>query len=260
MSSKGVRSVLRAIEILELLASRRELTVTQIGKELDIPKATAHQILATLVEKRIVIRNTGSETYSLGLNLFILGSSARQNIDLVQIAAPRLRSLNEQVDETIHLTVFRNGELLYVDSYESSKRLRTHSSVGEAGELYCTAVGKAVFAFQPLEDRRKLIENLELKRFTPNTIVDPVELGAELDRIENAGYAVDNIEHEEGVRCLGAPIRNHEGRVIASISVSGPDERITPDRDETLSDLLIETADEISQELGYIRPRTGEEK
>jgi len=257
MSSSGVRSVHRAIEILELLAARHDLTVTEIGRELDIPKATAHQILATLVAKRVLTRGPGSETYALGPNLFTLGSYARLNFDVVRVAAPHLRRLNELLDETIHLTVLRDGKLLYVDCYESTKRLRTHSSIGEIGDLHCTAVGKAVLAFQPPDDRRRLIGRSKLDRFTPNTIVDPVELEAELERVVERGYAVDDIEHEAGVRCVAAPIRNHDGRVIASLSVSGPDGRITPDRFEPLARDLIRTADDVSRELGHAPGRPG---
>jgi len=251
MKSVGVRSVQRAIEILELLVRRRRLSVTEIAAEMEIPKASAYQIVSTLVEKRILTKAGSNSQYSLGPNLFTLGSYARMNFDVVRVAAPHLQSLNESVDETIHLTVLRDDELLYVDCFESTKRLRTHSSIGEIGELHCTAVGKAVLAFQSDDERRRLLTGKKLKRFTRNTIVNQTELLRELDAVVQTGYSVDAMEHEEDVRCLGAPIRNHEGLVIASVSVSGPSGRISPDKYSLLSRALLKTADDISRELGY---------
>jgi len=162
-----------------------------------------------------------------------------------------LRSLNEELDETVHLTILDGWEVLYVECFESIKQLRTYSVIGVRAPLHCTAVGKAILAFFTEKQVSEMIKAMGLPRFTGNTITDRQDLDRELAEIRKRGYAVDDAEHEEGVRCIGAPIRNHEAQVMASISVSGPSQRITPERDERVGRLLISKTEEISRRLGY---------
>ena len=245
-----VNSILRAITVLEHLGRNKGKTVTDISKTLEYPKSTTHEILATLEHKNLVSKDSHNR-YHLGLKLFELGSMAQTDLEIRRVAAPFLKQLNAELDETVHLTVLENNEVLYVECFESSKRLRTYSVLGVHAPLYCTSVGKAILAFLPPAEQASLLNATTFEKFTENTITDRVYLLDELRTIAQRGYAVDNIEHEEGLRCIGAPIRNHAGRVFAAISVSGPSQRITLGNVSEIGKVVMAQAEKISEQLGY---------
>ncbi len=246
-----VRSVQNAIRILDILGRSEGLGVTRISQLLNLPKSSVHDILSTLQSEGLVEKNYERNNYCLGLKLFELGNMARNNLELRRIATPFLKSLNHDLDETVHLTILDGWEVLYIECFESTKRLRTYSVIGVRAPLHCTAVGKAILAFFDEEQVDQMIKAMGLPRFTANTITDRKALDREMALIRERGYSVDNMEHEEGVRCVGAPIRNHEGEVIASISVSGPSQRMVPDKDGETGRLVIGKAEEISRRLGF---------
>jgi len=254
VNEKGVvKSVRRAIKILEAFESDRGMSVTKISKILNLPKSSVHEILSTLVTEGILEKDFDSSTYHLGIKLFELGNRARSNLEIRKVATPYLKELNARFDETVHLTVLDNQEVLYIECFESTKRLRTYSVIGVRAPLYCTAVGKAILAFLPLDEIDEIIKVKGLEKFTENTITDRNVLLQELEKIVLAGYAVDNMEHEDGVRCVGAPIRNYSGKVFASISVSGPSQRVTLENIPEIAELVIATASDISRKLGFIK-------
>jgi DNA-binding IclR family transcriptional regulator len=190
-------------------------------------------------------------TFSLGIRLLELGQEAQENFELRRVASPFLQQLNRVLDETVHLTILDGDVVLYVDCYESTKRLRTYSVIGVRGPLYCTAVGKAVLAFLDDDEQIRLMNRMTFQRFTAKTHTGPDALKEDLRRVRERGYSIDDVEHEEGVRCVGAPIYDNKGRVCASISISGPTQRITPEAIEGLAREAVGTALEISRKLGY---------
>jgi len=246
-----VNSVKRAFAILTLLGIKGRMTLSQLCRELKIPKSTAFSILETLEHEQAVAREEETGMYTLGIRLLELGQEAQQNFELRRVASPILQQLNREIDETVHLTVLDNDVVLYVDCYESSKRLRTYSVIGVRAPLYCTAVGKAILAFLDYDEQMRIINRMQFQQFTPNTITDRDALLRNLEEVRQRGYSVDDIEHEEGVRCVGAPIYNNKGRVCASLSISGPASRITTERIEDFGQKAIATAQEISRRLGY---------
>ncbi len=246
-----VKPVYNAIRILEVLGREEGLGVTRISQLLELPKSSVHDILSTLRNEGLVEKDREHNHYSLGLRLFELGNLAKANLELRRIATPFLRTLNEELDETVYLTIIDGWEVLYIECLESTKRLRTYSVIGVRAPLHCTAVGKAILAFFTETQLNAMVDAMGLPRFTENTITDREGLFRELAETRRRGYAVDNAEHEEGVRCIGAPIRNDEARVVASISVSGPSQRMRLERDEATGRLLIGQTDEISRRLGY---------
>lgn len=246
-----VNSVLRAFSILTLLGKKGRMTLSQLCRELRIPKSTAFSILETLEKEQAVTREEETGMYSLGIRLLELGQEAQQNFELRRVASPVLQQLNREIDETVHLTVLDNDVVLYVDCYESSKRLRTYSVIGVRAPLYCTAVGKAILAFLDQDEQSRVIQSLKFQKFTPSTITSKEALLIDLEEVRKRGYSVDNIEHEEGVRCVGAPIYNNKGRVCASLSISGPSSRITSERIEVFGHRSIAAAQEISRRLGF---------
>jgi DNA-binding IclR family transcriptional regulator len=246
-----VKPVHNAIRILEVLGQEQGMGVTQISKLLQMPKSSVHDILSTLHNDGLVEKDGERNHYSLGLRLFELGNMARANLELRRIAIPSMRSLNADLDETVHLTILDGWEVLYIECFESVKQLRTYSVIGVRAPLHCTAVGKAILAFFTDKQVDQMIKAMGLPRFTKNTITDRHRLDKEMIETRRLGYAVDDAEHEEGMRCIGAPIHNHEAAVMASISVSGPSQRMTPERDKEVGELVMSKTAEISRSLGY---------
>jgi IclR family transcriptional regulator, KDG regulon repressor len=246
-----VPSVARAIGILDYLAKHGRAGLSRIAKDLSIPKSTAFSILESLEKGQLVEKEPSTLTFCLGIRLLELGQEAQQNFELRRVASPFLREWNREIDETVHLTVLDGEMVLYVECFESSKRLRTYSVIGVRAPLHCTAVGKALLAFLEEEERARLIARMRLERFTANTITDRGSLLADLALVRRRGYAVDDVEHEEGVRCAGAPIFDNRGRVCASISVSGPTQRITARNVGIFARQAMATASKISTRLGY---------
>ena len=245
-----VKSVSRAIKILELLGNEEGQTVSQISKKLSFPKSTTHDILMTLEQENLITKDQHT-CYHLGLKLFELGSMAQAELEIRKVSGPFLKQLNAELDETVHLTVLEGNEVLYVDCLESSKRLRTYSVIGIRAPLYCTSVGKAILAFLDNEEQDRILNTILLEKFTENTITDKSFLKDELRTITQRGYAVDNMEHEDGLRCVGAPIRNRAGRTFAAISVSGPSQRITLGNISEIGKVVMVHAGKISEQLGY---------
>jgi len=246
-----VGSVLKAIRILDALSGNADLGVSELSRNLEIPKSSVHSILETLVSQGLLEKVSETNKYHLGLKLIELGNRAQLNLDICKISHPYLKNLNRLTDETVHLTVLDNDEVLYVDCIESEQWLRTYSVIGLRAPLYCTSVGKAVLANLDYAHALNIIREKGLRKITDNTITDENTMIEELEMIREKGYAIDNMEHEDHLVCVGAPIRNAKGEVFASISVSGPAARQDMSKIDELGKNVMEATREISWKLGY---------
>lgn len=251
MKKFGVKTVYRAIKILETIGNEGSKSVSELSRQLEFPKSSTFEILATLEREGILEKDHDRNTYHLGLKLFELGNQAKSELEIRRVAIPHMKSLNQQLDETVHLTIMDNWEVLYIECFESTKRLRTYSVIGVRAPLFCTAVGKAILAFLDPKEIEDVIRSKGLPKFTENTLTSRQALLADLKKTTGRGYAVDNMEHEEGVRCVGAPIRDHTGRIFASMSVSGPSQRINLTTIPTIAESLLAQTQQISRRLGY---------
>jgi DNA-binding IclR family transcriptional regulator len=249
-----IKSISRAVTILEAFRDGVALSVTELARALRIPKSSIYEILVTLTEERLVEKHDGR--YFLGLRLVELAHAARQDLEVGRVARPLIEKLRNELDETVQLTVLDGEEILYIEGCESSRQLRTFFEPGGRAPLYCTALGKAILAFQPAKDVTRILRRKGLRAFTPRTLTAPAAIRRDLERTIARGYSVDDMEHEEGVRCVGAPIRNREEAVFASISASGPAHRVSPAREKEIARRVMATAGEISRRLGY-RPGKG---
>lgn len=246
-----VRTVQRAIQILELITERGPLGVSEISRIRRIPKSSAHNILDTLVGGRLLEKEAERNLYHLGSKLIELGNRAQQNLAIQRIARPYLRALNEELDDTVHLTILDHDEVLYIDCIESRRPLRMHSVIGVRAPLYCTAVGKAIMAHMAAADLDRIVKTQGLAAFTPATITSRRALDEELEKTRRRGYAVDNMEHEDLLRCVGAAVRDHTGAVVGAISVSGPSQRITVRSVSQIAPRVMAAAASVSAGLGY---------
>ena len=248
-----VQSVVRTLQILEALASEGELGLTDLAEQVGVHKSTLFRFMRTLCDLGYARRDPDTERFSLTLKVFELGSSVYARVDLVKLASPFLLRLSATTQETVHLAILDGGRLVYLSKIESTRSLRVamQSRVGLTAPAYCTGVGKALLAFAETDILDAYLATCDFVRHTEKTIPDRLKLLAELQMIRNRGWAVDDEEHERGVRCVAAPVRNRDGAVIAALSISGPTLRLTQDRLDTVRSLVCEAAEEISRLLGW---------
>ena len=252
MEKKIIQSIDRALQILELFSLEKpEWGVTEISKALNIYKSNVHNVLTTLAEKGFVKKDSKTDKYKLGIKFFELGSIVIKNMDLRKIAHPYIEELSKQFNETVHLGVLDEGRVVSIEREESDKGLCSHIEIGKRTPLHCTAVGKAIMAYLSKDKVAAIVEGKGLKKYTENTITNEKELENEFKKIREQGYAVDNMEHEEGVRCVASSIRDYSEGVIASMSVSGPAFRINENNMFVIAKKVKEYCDCISKEMGY---------
>jgi DNA-binding IclR family transcriptional regulator len=250
--SPVIRSVAKALGIVDLLALRqRSMALGEIADEMDLPKSTAHGLISTMQDFGYLDQSPFDGRYRLGVRFFEIGSVVASNWDVRKAAAPFIQQLVNNMEETVHLVVLDKGEVLYIDKRESNHSIRIVSQVGTRLPAHCTGVGKVMLAFLEPSEVEYIIKKKGLTRYTQKTITDPNILKAELDKIRLQGYAVDNEEIMASLRCVAAPIMNHEGTACAAISISGTTSRLKGDRLKQAVDEIIKTAADISKELGY---------
>jgi len=245
-----LQSLDRAISVLEMLGlSDRPLSLAEVCQQMHLHKSTAHRSLMVL-ERNALIERTPENRFRLGLKLYELGNRAVEQIDLRTHVHPYFVRLASDLGETVHLSVLRKTSIVYLDKAGTNGKVCTNSRTGSTNPVYCTSMGKAMLAFQPLETIERIISKTRFVRFTPKTLCSREALLLALDKIRHRGYAIDDEEHELGVRCVGAPIFNPNGQAVAALSVSGPVSHITPQSVSSIADHLLRCCRDISASLG----------
>jgi len=243
----------RALEILRVLGeSPSDCSLAELYAALKLHKSTVHRLMMVLERHRLVAKHPDTGRYRLGLHLFELGSKAIAVLDLRERSRPFLDQVLCQTQETVHLCILDEGEVLYLEKLEPQRSVRLASRVGRRVPAYCTSVGKAILAELPEVEVDSIIRPLGLKRITANTITTLSALKEELRKIRAKGYSVDDEENEEGVRCVGAVVRDYSGRPIAAISASGPAFRVSKAHVAEVAKSVTQAATALSRELGYI--------
>ncbi len=242
----------RALAILDILSAEGpDLSLGEISDKLELHKSTAHRLTMVLERHKLIERNSGSGRYRLGLKLFELGTRAISHLDLRERARPVLDRLVLETSETVHLGILEDTEVLYLDKVEPARSVRMSSSVGRRNPAYCTAMGKATLAHLPDAQVEEIVRKHGLKAMTANTITSFLDLKTELKAVRERGYAVDDEEIEEGVRCVGCVVRNFSGAPVGAISVSGPAFRVTKEKVKSLARAVMASASILSAELGF---------
>jgi IclR family transcriptional regulator, KDG regulon repressor len=246
------QTVLKALDILECIAlADHPLSTAEVAKCCKLARPTAYRLICTLNTRGYVAQDDDTH-YRLGTQTLSLSQNVLDSLELPELARPYLRHLSDITNETTYLSILDDNEILYIGKVESSQSVRTHTKIGSRNSLHCTSMGKVMLAFLPASDQAKLIDQLELTPNTTTTITDRAALVEELATVRAQKYAIDDEESEEDIRCVGAPIFDHTGRVFAAISVSGPAYRLSASRLMALSSLTMDTAKSISSRLGYV--------
>lgn len=250
----SLQSVNRALRALELIAEEGELGVTELGRRLDVHKATASRLVATLAERGLLERDPITEKYRLGFGLIRLAGAAMASLDLVRVGRPILEDLADKSRETVNLGVLSGDDVVYIDQVTGTRSIVAVSWVGRRTPLHCTSNGKILLANMSENERDRLLAR-PLDRATPRTLTDPGALRAQLAEIRMKGYAQTTEELEEGLNAVAAPVRRADGEVVAALSVSGPAFRMRPIDLPRVGRLTMESAVAISRRLGYVERR-----
>ena len=244
-------TVAKAIGIVDILASRGEtgISLAELSVLIEMPKSSTHRYLATLQELGLAERKD-SDRYCLGTKVIELAGSFLTKSDLRNESQAIMEELAEKTGETVHLAVPSGTEVVYIAKIESRYALTMSSHIGSRQPMYCTSLGKAILAFSKPKLVRSILAG-ELQARTSHTITTIEALRAELATVRSQGFALDKEENELGICCVGAPVLDYSSTAIAAISISGPCERITPDRAVELGHLLWESTQRISRRWGF---------
>jgi DNA-binding IclR family transcriptional regulator len=246
-----VDAAAKALDLLCAFSFREpRLTLADLATRTRMPRPTAFRLLTTLEQAGFVAKFNGE--YQLGIKCFVLGNVVASSLDLREKAQAHLERLRDTAGETVHLAVLDQWQVLYLERLQSPHPIGfMRSRVGGIVPAYCTSLGKTLLAFKPDAEVEAWLRDRPLKAMTPQTITSVRRLLKELRGIRERGYALDEQEHEIGVRCIAAPIHNHASEVIAAISIAGPADRMPrPLVGSAMAGAIVATARAISIELG----------
>jgi IclR family transcriptional regulator, KDG regulon repressor len=249
MGAKVSLTVDKALRILELLG-QEELRLVDLSARLGEHKSTVQRLLVTLHARGFVRHDERTRRYSVGLKVLQLASLALADMDLREAAREPMQRLGDLTQETVHLGVYDEPQIVYIDKIESTFPIRMYSRIGARAESYCTGVGKALIAFLTDYEFERYLQKVSFVKFTPHTITSAEGLREEVKRIRSQGYALDLQEHEEGVRCAAAPVFGLDGRVVGAISMAAPAFRKSESAIERLAPTVVEAAQQVSMNLG----------
>lgn len=240
---------MRTFRIIEKLSLVSSSSLEALSRESKLAKPTVYRFLLTLRDLGYV-KKDDSDRWFLTMKLFGIGSRALDHIKLPSVARPIAEALSVDLGETVHMGILDEEEAIYVLKIESKYTIRMYSRVGKRIPLYCTAIGKMLLSDMDTEEMHARIEAIRMVPFTPYTIRNAQDLEKELERIRNEGCAEDAEEHEEGIHCIAAPIRDSSERIVAALSVSWPKFRFETEKKNSYCDRIRQAAEEISAILG----------
>ena len=244
----------RAAQILNCFNfENKELSVSEITARTKLHKATAHRILRALEHNGLIRQNPETGKCYLGIKLFELGQLAVARLDIREIAKPYLQSLSRETAETVHLAFLDGSKVLYLEKVEGPQALRMPSRVGRRIPTYCTSLGKAMLACLDDDEVRRILKDETFEALTPMTKKNIAALLEDLKKVRQRGYAIDDEEIEQGLRCVGAALRDYTGQMVGAISIAAPSARLTDKMLKAVGLRVFETAEEISSELGFAK-------
>lgn len=247
----GIQALERGLLVLECLCSAPDsLRLVDIARKLHQNKATVFRILSTLEFMGYVEQDKQTEQYRATLRVLSLGNAVLRRVNIGTVARQHIVSLSRDTNESVHLSVRNEFNVIIIDRVESDASERSSFHIGRTTTCYSTGTGKVLLAYMDEEELNYFFETQQLIAHTPNSLTSEKLLRDEFKWIRENGYAVDRQENMMGFSCVAAPIWNFTGKVIAGVSVSGPSFRIERNIPE-LSKLVKETASRISKSLGY---------
>jgi len=247
-----MKSLLKVIDIIDAVAEAGSAGIRKLSSMTGFPPSTIHRIVTTLVERHYLEQDKATKRYALSFRFLELGTKVQQQFHLTSIARPYLERLMAETRESVNLAVQDGDNMVYLDQVQSNfSMLRLFTRPGARVPLYTTGVGKMFLSQMNESDFDEYLQRTRPIRYTPSTLVERDKIMEELALIRAQGFSVDNEDMEEGVRCVAALIFDHNGQPTAAVSISGAAIRITPDRIDSLGELIKTCASAISNELGF---------
>lgn len=247
-----VRSVAKAVRLIEALGSDPgTFGVSDLARRLEMDKSSVSRMLRTLEQGGFVTQDADTQRYSLGLAFGILGHKALRRIELHRVARPTIEKLADVTGECSHIAILADNRALYIDQAPPRRGVVVDSPIYTLAPLHCTALGKALLAFQPDNARERLLASMRFEQFTRRTILDRATLESHLAQVVRNRVAHDDEEYSVGVRCIAAPVFKIDGVACGAIGISGPSPRLTDDRVRDWEIVVRDEAAALSQRLGF---------
>jgi DNA-binding IclR family transcriptional regulator len=247
-----MKSLHKVIDIIEIISDHGIIGTRELSAKAGYPPATVSRILTTLQKRNYIQQDPFTKKYNLSLKFLELGTKVQRQYSIAQIARPYIERLMKDTRENANLCSADGDEVIYLDHVHSDDHmLQCFTSLGTRVPLYATGVGKALLSQRRESEIRAYLKKIRPISFTEKTFINKNEIMAELRKVKIKGYALDNEEREEGIRCIAAPIFDHRGQCNAAISVSGPTLRLTNSRIEELGKIVKNYARQISEKIGY---------
>ena len=247
-----VQSAERIFQVLEILADNGEMGLMELSTALGLHKSTVHRLLMSLIYMGYAKQNESTQKYMLTYKLVNMSGKILERMDILQIAKPYMERLSDISGETVHLVQREGNDILYIYKIEAKVgSIRMVSRVGMVHPMYCSGVGKAIMATLPEKEVKKIWDSSTIEKKTDKTILTYEEMLKTLEEVRKNGYALDDEENEEGVRCVAASLRGYGKNVKYAFSISGPVSRMTKERVEELAVDMKKVQTELSHELGY---------
>jgi DNA-binding IclR family transcriptional regulator len=245
-----MKSFEKMFNILALYSMERtHLSISEVEDELGYPKSTVFRILNSLEKFNYIERNQENHRYHLGINFFRLGSIVQSQLDIRNVSLPTMRKLVESTSETVELNIRDGINRVCVEKVDSPLPVRNFVRVGERRPLFLGASGKVLLAFIPEAEQDKIIYAV-----SQETHVDKVSLSLELEKIRSGGFAITRGERIPDSFAVAAPIHDKDGQMVACLTIAGPIQRLTADREPELIERILNASSEISTNLGYSKP------
>ncbi|MDR1560519.1 MAG: IclR family transcriptional regulator [Clostridiales bacterium] len=248
---QSLQLIERVFAVLEYLSGAREAKgPSEIASFLSLPKSTVHRLLSSMLNLGYV-EKTGSGTYRIGVKLVGIVSNHINSLELRTEARPVLTDLRAELGLAVYLGILDGFEVVYVEKLDIERNLRIYTQIGLRVPAYCSSLGKCLLSCLSGNELGYLLQNNRLRRFTQNTITDPAELKTCLRRVRTRGWAMDNSEYIPRSRCIGAPVYDYRGEMIAAVSASGPESLLSDERTESVADAVVRAGKEISRRLCF---------
>lgn len=247
----SLESIDRMIAVLNALESAHDQSLEQVARGSGLSESTALRYLMSLAKHDFVERNARTGTFRLGLRLFRLGTLAVDRRDVVDIARSAMDQLLRTFGESVNLATRQAGNIVLISVLDSPNPVRKGSRVGETDVWHATSLGKAILAQMGDAEAQGILASVALTAFTPNTMTTVEAVLRDLKAVRTRGYSIDDEEAVEGLRCVGAAIRDHDGNPTYGLSVSGPKSRMSYGRIQEIGHALAESAGDLSRQLGH---------
>jgi len=250
-----IQSLDRALDVMQTLATKGEMTLSEIAAEMDQSPATIYRVLTTLDLRGVVEVNPATQGWAIGAAAFQIGAAFLRRTNVVERSRPVMRRLMQATGETANLGIEKSGTVLFISQVETHEAIRAFFPPGTQSPMHASGIGKALMACFPPDRRDRFLAMTRFEQFTENTITDPDALQSEMQRIRDQGFALDDEEKAVGMRCIAAPILDLYGEAVAGISVSGPINRMLDADLPGIARLVTAAAADVSASLGA--PKAG---